>query len=398
VNPLISFFLWPTQYVGLAVILAIIGIALVHHTWTKVIIGSQGYRIQSRAVLNLYAKGLGIIILVLVIPGLAAGFTTGAVNNTSVFAGGGPSLYHCLDSFSAACWVPTGGSGFLDNNGTSYCTSGNINCSCGSDPTVCQEGIAPVTVNAGQSFGSGSTVLYSPRFATAPSIVTGFKNTNFATASVSSTGYASAFFVTPNSTKCTLSVCAGSTFFLNNWDNQPAALTEIFGDTVSDHRLYLDLSSANTFRIGVNCESPTLTATAYFKIQYSIDSGTTWTDLDGGTTQDYFVDNSHNCTLCPWATSCALGTYTNIPVAAKTTLTFLRVVGVGGGGAGDLVLFSQVWIEYTISASLTITDVCTAVAVPDTLFGGKANFLPKVYCAANLASTTTFNVFWIAHV
>lgn len=262
-----------------------------------------------------------------------------------------------------------------------------------------QCGTAVMTIPGGSSGVTGANVIFSPSFSSTPTIVTGIgKPVTLGGGPVAVSGaVTSAGFVPTNTTKCTLAACAGLTDFVNNWDNMPAAPTEVFGDTLGEHRLFLDFTNAATFRIGVNCFAESTSASAYLKVQYSTNAGGTWADLDGTTGQDFILGSNapNGCGTSPWADG-SNGVYTAVPALAQTSHTWLRVVGVNGGGAGDQPLFSQVWIEYTVNTSLTSNNICTALAVPT--ITPKVSFTPKVFCNFVVGASTTFNVFWIASI
>lgn len=200
--------------------------------------------------------------------------------------------------------------------------SAGLGCQTGSCPTT---GVCPtLTINPGQVRGI-VTIVFPQPFATIPKDATAW------------------FIAEPGGSAATWSDYA----ILSNgpamtWTNMPAAQTEIFGDTT--HRVEASLDSLNSARLSLTCTVASNTAGAYLKAQFSTNRGATWTDLNTNSFAHAIIDN----TKCP-------GQVTTGSFAVATDISadlMFRVVGVGGGGVGDVPAFTEVQIElqYLISS------------------------------------------------
>jgi hypothetical protein len=292
--------------------------------------------------------------------------------------GGGPSVYPCGIFL---CGTPG--------------NSGPVASSCPSSPlspcwTQVQSGTATVSVTNG--LGT-FTQQYSPAYTSNPfigpvSIKTG------PTAASSSTPTENVVIVSSNATLCNIAACSGLGLVgLNNWDNLPAAKTEIFGGSNVYYRDTVDLSDAISFRFGVDCGVGSASATAIFRLEYSIDNAISWHAL--GSAQDVKMDAA-DCTG-PDAGNTGYGsnTYTSLPANSTTTVTIIRVVGINGNGAGDNILFGRVWADFQLTAAgLTGYQTCITFAVATSF--PKNNEQIRVYCVTSFTGSVT--VSWWAGI
>jgi hypothetical protein len=286
--------------------------------------------------------------------------------------GGGPAVYPCGIFL---CSTPG--------------NSGPTPSSCPSSPTspcwtLVQSGIVPISVSNG--FGT-LTQSYSPPYTVNPFIAPTSIKTNPSAASTT-TPTMNVMIVPQNTTLCSGAICGGlSIVGLNNWDNVPAVKTEIFGGANDIYyRQTIDLSDASTFRFGVDCASGSASATAIFRIEYSIDAATSWHTM--GSSQDVKMDVA-DCTG-PSGGNSGYGsnTYTALPVNSTTTTTLLRVVGINGNGAGDNVLFGRIWADFQLNiAGLTGYQTCITFAIPSGT--PKLNEIIRVYCATSFSGTVS---------
>jgi hypothetical protein len=121
--------------------------------------------------------------------------------------------------------------------------------------------------------------------------------------------------------------------FGSPWVDQPAALTELVGQT--RWRVCRDLTNAHRARLWVTGNYTGAPSSCGYRLQYTADltGASGWDYLDGvsgpgvtwGSTTDY-------CTL--------LSPYVNLVSPAKA-LVLLRIVGIGGNGIADPLLFSM---------------------------------------------------------
>jgi len=107
------------------------------------------------------------------------------------------------------------------------------------------------------------------------------------------------------------------------WNNQPAALTEIFGN--QRRRTKVNLSNMNQVRLIVNV-GVTGAAGSNISAQYSSDQ-TTWFYLNGSSGPTVNIDSI----------GLKISSYTNIASASKTDI-FLRLVGANGNETADPIL------------------------------------------------------------
>jgi hypothetical protein len=105
------------------------------------------------------------------------------------------------------------------------------------------------------------------------------------------------------------------------WTDQPAAPTELFGQTSG--RVKADLTSAGQARLLVNVTQAGAPTPAAIRVQYSTNQ-TTWNYLDGGAAPSVSI-NTTGLKISPW---------TNLAPGAQADV-FLRVVGVSGDGSAD---------------------------------------------------------------
>lgn len=106
------------------------------------------------------------------------------------------------------------------------------------------------------------------------------------------------------------------------WTNQPAALTELFGNVFGRKRF--DLTGFSQFRLACS-QSVAGAANAKLRARYSTD-GNTWADLEtGATTADLTVGAGTGLKTGAWA---------NIAAAAKVDAQ-LRIDGIDGDAVAD---------------------------------------------------------------
>lgn len=105
--------------------------------------------------------------------------------------------------------------------------------------------------------------------------------------------------------------------------NVPAALTELAGATTTRQRM--DLTGVGYARLSANVA--TLAAATEIRVQYSIDGGSTFAYLDGGTGPAVSLA----------ATGTVVSKWVKVAAAAQGDV-LLRVVTIGGDGALDPVV------------------------------------------------------------
>ena len=110
------------------------------------------------------------------------------------------------------------------------------------------------------------------------------------------------------------------TFGSPNWTNQPAGLTELFGNTSS--RLKADLGASTQVRLLTNV-SQAGAATSAMRVQYSTDQ-TSWSYLDGSSGPSVSINT----------TGLKVSSWVDVASGAKSDV-FLRVVGINGDGTAD---------------------------------------------------------------
>lgn len=256
--------------------------------------------------------------------------------------------------------------------------------------SLIQNGTATVTVSSGSTAGSTS-ITYPSAYTLKPIL-------SLTTQAVLTT---SITITIPNPTAFFQSGVTPATV----WTNMPTTDNEIYGDTNGEHRIELNLSGMSTFRFGVNCITPSNTAGAYLTIDYL--NGVTWTEMNSA--QRFLIDNSNGaCPAVPFTDRLGSTTYATIPVGAKTTITQLRIDGVGGGGLGDIPSFTSFWIEWSTSATgnsqttIPMTGQWRACATLilcttplDTL---KTGFVIQVLYPLAVTSTQTLRFTWSAGV
>ena len=128
------------------------------------------------------------------------------------------------------------------------------------------------------------------------------------------------------------------------WVNMPAAQTEIFGDN-SQHWLVEDWANAATADFVIDCPVASNTVGASLTVQYSTNQGGTWTSI---TASNIIIDNTICANLVPVDSGISNGgtwgsTFT-IPAGAQASGVFLRIVGAGGGGVGDVPQFVYAYL------------------------------------------------------
>jgi hypothetical protein len=104
------------------------------------------------------------------------------------------------------------------------------------------------------------------------------------------------------------------------WTNQPAALTELFGNTIGRNKA--DFSASAQVRLLCDVAQAGA-ATAAIRVQYSTDQAS-WNYLDGGTGPSVNINT----------TGLKVSSWVNLAAGAKADV-FLRAVGVNGDGTAD---------------------------------------------------------------
>src|SRR6267143_2899221 len=245
--------------------------------------------------------------------------------------------------------------------------------------TLVQTGVATVTIANGGTTAT-TTVTYSPAFSSVPVL-----------------------HVTPQTVFTgTSSVTVISTLFFQsgtdlNWVNMPAADNELYGDTLGDHWMRVNWAGVTTFRFGYNCPVASNTAGAYLTLQYSIDGGATFPEVNSA--QRAIIDN----TICPNGGGFGSTTYSSVPAAAQVNSPLLlQIIGHGGGGVGDTPRFSQLWIEWP--TTFTVSNVaqwrvCATILncgnLPDT---GASSFIINVQTPFAVGASTSFRFTWSAGI
>ena len=126
----------------------------------------------------------------------------------------------------------------------------------------------------------------------------------------------------------------------NTWTNQPAALTELLGNTI--RRCAVDLTNVTQYRLVVKVTTLNAENLAKLGVQYSLDNGSNWFGLDNGT-----ADTISTLTASiTGATGFNTHAFANITALAKVEVE-LRVVGLvsGGSGTGDPA-FEKIEIQF----------------------------------------------------
>jgi len=238
--------------------------------------------------------------------------------------------------------------------------------------------IAQVTVNSGTVSGF-TTITYAPAFPTIPTLTI--------TSQTQILGLQSnAYNQLPFQSGTEL-----------NWPNMPSALTEIYGDANGDHRIATNWIASTGFRFGVNCVTASNMAGAYLTVQYSANSGSTWTELN--TAQRFIIDNTQCPSSFPGASVFFANTaYSTIPAPALINPVLFRIIGVGGGGIGDTPKFSELWLEWQFPTSNSGNwRSCNALAncgtQPNT---GASQFIIEVYFPIPVTIQQTFRFTWSA--
>jgi hypothetical protein len=259
-----------------------------------------------------------------------------------------------------------------------------IQTSCPSTPaspclTNVQTGVATVTITGGTG-GASAIVSYSPAFSSVPVLHITPQTIFTGTSTVTITSH--------------LSFQSGTDL---NWVNMPAADTEIYGDILADHRVSVNWVGATTFRFGYNCPVNSNTVGAYLTVQYSTDGGILFFEVNSA--QRAIIDGS----VCPNGSGFGSTTYSSIPQAAQVNNPLLlRIIGHGGGGVGDTPRFSELWLEWP--TTFTISNVASWRACANTFAcgtqpdSGTDSFAITVQLPFIIGTTTSFRFTWSAGV
>jgi len=187
------------------------------------------------------------------------------------------------------------------------------------------------------------------------------------------------------------------------WTAMPVACcVEIFGD--STHQGLVVTDPFPTFaltqaQLTIGCVTASNTAGAFIKAQYSLNFGTTWSDLDGGSGSGKVIVDAANCgTSSPPITPLDWINFQLAPAlvsAQSAGITIvLRLVGGGGGGIGDNPSFTEasVILYSTGGGSTTLEapffDNATAITT--------TGFVLTVYDPEAPVQNTILAVNWIA--
>jgi len=142
----------------------------------------------------------------------------------------------------------------------------------------------------------------------------------------------------------------GNDFVNGKWTNMPAAKTEIFGENGA-HWLIEDWSNVASADFVVNCHVNSNTAGATLNMEYSTDFGATWAsvglsvDINGFCGPNVYGHDGPGDTCFTASAGASFGCFTNIPAGAKVQGVFLRIVGNGGGGVGDVPDFTLAYVN-----------------------------------------------------
>lgn len=174
------------------------------------------------------------------------------------------------------------------------------------------------------------------------------------------------------------------------WTNMPVAQTELFGYANGEDMIMVDLSNAVNIRFAVDCPVvSTSGASPSLQMQYSVDQGTTWTNIaglllyvDGFTSPGCF-----NLPLVGIGATNYVTSYVTTPTGAKTASTLLRVVGVNGGGVGDNPQFSTIAVQWQTAFTTCADNAPTVTATTMTV---------RVSCVAPVTGTVTSG--WMAGI
>lgn len=130
-------------------------------------------------------------------------------------------------------------------------------------------------------------------------------------------------------TKCVFAVGTGSVV----WTNMPAAKTQLFGE--GNNQFWFDQAAATQFRILVNVVTASTSGTALLRLQSS-DGVAPMADLGGG---DCPI-NATGIIAGPW------GLLTQFWSSSGISDVRFRLVGLNGGGVGDVPAFRALNIEF----------------------------------------------------
>lgn len=208
-------------------------------------------------------------------------------------------------------------------------------------PTPDQTGTASCTVAIGASVCTSTTITFAPSFPIAPTMLP-----------TGTVGGMAAFY----SFYCF--VCPQNSTLANIWVGMPAAQTEIFGDLQLQHEIVLQNINLFVAYTGVvmqvACGNPSNTLGAFLQPQFSLDGGTTWSQVAATAGQlNIVIDN----TRCPTGVGSLLMDplgQVAIASALTTPLTscnaigcvIFRIVGQGGGGTGDNPMIHAVRLDF----------------------------------------------------
>lgn len=125
----------------------------------------------------------------------------------------------------------------------------------------------------------------------------------------------------------------------DTWTNMPAAVTEFLGSTL--HRVILDLQAATEARVCARVSIGGASGTTGLRAQYSLDTGTTWSYLDGASSP---AGSGSGPEVLVGAGGTFAGSWATIHANAKVGSALVRLVGIGGDGVSDPA-FGNVHLE-----------------------------------------------------
>ena len=246
--------------------------------------------------------------------------------------------------------------------------------------TQVQTGTTTIVFTSASS-ANGPTITFSPAYTVAPTI---FLSDDQLGGTISSTTI---------TTDTVASMQSGGDL---PWVNMPAALTEVYGDALGQHRIILDWSLATTFTFGMVCDAASTSGTSYVTLEYSVGGGA-FAELNSQQRQP--LQNVANCNV--GAVDGNSGAFSTIPGAAQVAQLTLAVFGVNGGGVGDTPHFTQFWVEWqsvlasggATRLSYNLQPCATSLCTQES---GVSSFLVKA--SFSYVTTGNLKVRWVAGI
>ena len=166
------------------------------------------------------------------------------------------------------------------------------------------------------------------------------------------------------------------------WQSMPSASTEIFGST--GHRLSITPESTVTTTsvfIEMTCGLGSNTSGANLQLQYSTNGGSSWTNIGGTIVVD---QTAGKCNASSGTT--LSGTSATLASAAY----LFRIVGAGGGGAGDNPVFSAMYLGLNYQSGLTLQHDHESVTASGVTL--------RVSRGVSTSSSLVVTLNWVAHL